>query len=86
MVQMLVSHFLADHATRARLNAPQQSSVDFKASCHCHGRPVEYAFMCSVCLSLFCEPSDACTVCATPARGKATAPVAVTNHSGNGHI
>ncbi|RYG68505.1 hypothetical protein EON64_05030 [archaeon] len=43
--------------------------VDFKASCHCHKKPVEFAFMCSVCLTLLCDtPSDSCPVCETPVR------------------
>jgi transcription initiation factor TFIIH subunit 3 len=48
-----------------------QKSVDFKASCHCHQRPVEFAYMCSVCLTLTCQPADLCEVCHTPARGAA---------------
>jgi transcription initiation factor TFIIH subunit 3 len=42
--------------------------VDFKAACHCHQKPVEFAFMCSVCLTLTCQAADRCEVCATEAR------------------
>eukprot|EP01032_Pedospumella_encystans_P012539 gene12539-14501_t len=69
LLQLLTTHFLADVSTRAHLATPQQKSVDFKASCHCHKRPVEFAFMCSVCLTLTCQVGDSCVVCGTTARG-----------------
>lgn len=47
----------------------QQTSVDFKASCYCCRKPVEFAYMCSVCLTLLCDmPGRACPVCETPVR------------------
>ena len=46
-----------------------QKTVDFRASCFCHRRPVEFAFMCSVCLALTCElPESSCATCGTPRR------------------
>lgn len=46
-----------------------QKLVDFRASCFCHRRPVEFAFMCSVCLALTCElPEVSCSTCSTLAR------------------
>mmetsp|Transcript_30671 Transcript_30671/g.69549 ORF Transcript_30671/g.69549 Transcript_30671/m.69549 type:complete len:281 (+) Transcript_30671:94-936(+) len=72
LLQILHAYFLADNATRAQFVLPQQKSVDFKASCHCHKEPVEFAYMCSVCLTLYCErskPTDRCSVCGTESRG-----------------
>ena len=44
-----------------------QSSVDFRASCFCHQKAVDFAFMCSVCLSLTCDTNSVCLTCGTPA-------------------
>eukprot|EP01039_Chlorochromonas_danica_P007270 gene7270-8043_t len=69
LAAMLTTYFLADRKTRQLLSNPSQKMVDFKASCHCHQKPVEFAHMCSVCLSLLCTvPSDMCPVCETPLR------------------
>jgi transcription initiation factor TFIIH subunit 3 len=69
-LQMLCTYFLADSSVREMFNQPVQKSVDFKASCFCHKTPVEYAFMCSVCLTLLCNEVDVCPVCSTPMRSK----------------
>lgn len=47
-----------------------QSTVDFRASCFCHGQPVEFANMCSVCLALTCsiESGEECATCGTKAK------------------
>lgn len=71
MLQVLNFNFLSNKSTRKLLNLPLQDAVDFKASCHNHKKPVEYAFMCSVCLALTCsecEETPACTVCGTTFR------------------
>ena len=39
---------------------PAARGVDFRASCFCHKRPVSVGFVCSVCLSIFCERRAAC--------------------------
>lgn len=64
-LQLLHMHFLCDKNSRALLNQPVQKSIDFKANCFCHKRPVEFAHMCSVCLTLTCETADRCIVCDT---------------------
>ena len=57
-------------ATRGILQNPIQRVVDFRASCVCHKTPVEFAYMCSVCLALFCDEGTSCAVCGTMARSK----------------
>jgi len=49
------------------LNTPRADSVDFRTGCFCHRRIVDKGFVCSVCLSIFCEvPEDAtCLMCGT---------------------
>lgn len=73
-LQLLLTHCLPCPAARRVLRSPLQSSVDFRASCCCHGRPADFTFLCSVCLSLFCPPGagaaqlDKCEVCGTKIR------------------
>ncbi|KAH8899694.1 putative transcription factor [Thozetella sp. PMI_491] len=49
------------------LVAPSADSVDFRAACFCHRKVVDTGFVCSICLSIFCEvPQDAeCLTCGT---------------------
>lgn len=61
----LIMSFLADSATREGLCLPRQSRVDFRATCACHQALQDRAFVCSVCLSAFCEPANECDVCGT---------------------
>ncbi|KAI1506664.1 TFIIH subunit Tfb4/p34 [Biscogniauxia marginata] len=67
LLSFLMFGFLADADARAALVAPTQDSVDFRAACFCHRDVVDTGFVCSVCLSIFCEPPpDAeCLTCGT---------------------
>ncbi|KAL1879989.1 hypothetical protein VTK73DRAFT_6379 [Phialemonium thermophilum] len=38
------------------LVSPSADLVDFRAACFCHRNVVDTGFVCSVCLSIFCEP------------------------------
>eukprot|EP00300_Choanocystis_sp_HF-7_P015872 c19207_g2_i1.p1 GENE.c19207_g2_i1~~c19207_g2_i1.p1 ORF type:complete len:354 (+),score=59.52 c19207_g2_i1:38-1063(+) len=59
----LMSLFLSSTACRAYLNKPSDEVVDFKAACFCHKRGISTAFVCSVCLSIFCEFLPICSTC-----------------------
>ena len=37
-----------------------------QAVCFCHQKIVDQAYICSICLSIFCAPSDVCATCKTP--------------------
>ena len=64
--QHLVMAFLPSVADRAALRMPGTSTVDMSANCFCHSKPVkETAWVCSVCLSIFCEPAAKCPACGT---------------------
>ena len=63
----IYSHNLS-HMLRCFVCVFLQTEVDFRASCFCHKRQIEEAYMCSVCLSVFCEPLDRCSTCDTPTR------------------
>mmetsp|Transcript_8198 Transcript_8198/g.20720 ORF Transcript_8198/g.20720 Transcript_8198/m.20720 type:complete len:312 (+) Transcript_8198:269-1204(+) len=63
LVQHLLSVSSADQYSRRFLQLPNQRGVDFRASCFCHKRPVDTGFVCSVCLSIFCEDRVLCPTC-----------------------
>ena len=51
------------------LVTPSAETVDFRAACFCHRRVVDTGFVCSICLSIFCEVPDnngECLTCGTP--------------------
>ncbi|KAK6906428.1 hypothetical protein I203_100413 [Kwoniella mangroviensis CBS 8507] len=44
---------------------PPQDAVGFRAVCFCHHKTLDVGFVCSVCLSIFCEPRPVCLMCKT---------------------
>ena len=70
LTQLLLTHCLLSNRLRSVLVLPIQKNIDFRASCFCHQQPVEFAYMCSVCLALTCEV-DASLTCATCGSKKA---------------
>jgi transcription initiation factor TFIIH subunit 3 len=48
-----------------QLISPSTASVDFRAACFCHRRVIDSGFVCSICLSIFCEvpPGAECLTC-----------------------
>lgn len=69
LLQYLMLAFLPDQRARQHLVMPgaDSSSVDFRAACFCHRRIVDIGWVCSVCLSIFCEvpPEQTCLTCGT---------------------
>ena len=71
ILQTLMLGFLPDPTARQNLILPAQASgsgaggVDFRAACFCHRRIVDLGFVCSICLSIFCEPmaDGTCLTC-----------------------
>jgi transcription initiation factor TFIIH subunit 3 len=49
------------------LVTPSADAVDFRAACFCHRNVVDTGFVCSICLSIFCEvpPGGGCLTCGT---------------------
>ena len=70
MLQHLLMSFLPSQSCRKYLRQRRQESVDFRAACFCHRRIIEIAYVCSVCLSVFCEFSPVCATCGTRAAPK----------------
>ncbi|KAK7921679.1 TFIIH subunit Tfb4/p34 [Apiospora marii] len=67
LLTYLMLGFLPDAEARAHLLQATQDRVDFRAACFCHRDVVDTGFVCSVCLSIFCEPpaDGGCLTCGT---------------------
>ncbi|KAJ2823007.1 RNA polymerase II transcription factor B subunit 4 [Coemansia erecta] len=65
LLQTLMFTCLPDHYTRGILNAPGNEQIDFRATCFCHKRVVDVGYVCSVCLSIFCQTAPVCSTCET---------------------
>ncbi|KAJ5159947.1 General transcription factor IIH subunit 3 [Penicillium canariense] len=68
LLQYLMMAFLPDQRSRRHLVLPTRIDVDFRAACFCHRRVVDIGYVCSICLSIFCEPppGNECLTCGTP--------------------
>ncbi|KAJ6784507.1 hypothetical protein PWT90_03672 [Aphanocladium album] len=67
LLTYLMFGMIADTEARESLVTPTHDTVDFRAACFCHGNVVDTGFVCSICLSIFCElPDNAeCFTCGT---------------------
>lgn len=82
MLQYLLSHFSMDAASRAFLRSA--SSNDGKVPCFCHRRCINLGYVCSVCLSIFCEKMEKCRTCGTVYAVKAAGGAAPAAAAGGG--
>ena len=65
LLQYLMSMYLSDQQSRKHLILGQHHDVDFRAACFCHKRIVDIGYVCSVCLSIYCQVYSSCMVCST---------------------
>ncbi|KAF9010522.1 transcription factor Tfb4-domain-containing protein [Cyathus striatus] len=65
LLQYLIMSFLPPPSVRQTLAVPTQDKVDFRAACFCHKNIVDVGYVCSVCLSIFCQPVPVCSTCRT---------------------
>uniref|UniRef100_A0A8B9T4Y2 General transcription factor IIH subunit 3 n=1 Tax=Anas platyrhynchos TaxID=8839 RepID=A0A8B9T4Y2_ANAPL len=65
LLQYLLWVFLPDQEQRAQLVLPPPIHVDYRAACFCHRNLIEIGYVCSVCLSIFCNFSPICSTCET---------------------
>lgn len=65
LVHHLLQVFLPDPDLRKPLGIAWHNSVDFSASCFCHKKRINIAFVCPICLSIFCGPVEKCLTCGT---------------------
>lgn len=73
LYEHMVSLYLPEPALRSLLLLPPQHSVDLRASCFCHKRPLELGWICSVCLSIWCKQSSSCAICGLEATASTAA-------------
>lgn len=65
-LQYLMFAYLPDQTARNHLIQPGEGEgVDFRAACFCHRKIVDIGYVCSICLSIFCEPlaDSTCLTC-----------------------
>ncbi|KAI9713469.1 MAG: RNA polymerase II transcription factor B subunit 4 [Bogoriella megaspora] len=80
LLPTLLTLFLPDQTARRALLMPSAAStstsgtaINFQAACFCHQRTVTVGYVCSICLSIFCEECDVvregvCWTCGTKLR------------------
>jgi len=70
ILQTLFLAYLPSGASREMLLMPTMQGVDFRAACFCHQKTVDIGYVCSICLSIFCEPpaDKECLTCGAPLR------------------
>ncbi|XP_048582166.1 general transcription factor IIH subunit 3 [Nematostella vectensis] len=65
LLQYLMWLYLPDFSTRAMMVLPSSTQIDYRAACFCHKKLVDVGFVCSVCLSIYCNPIPICRTCQT---------------------
>ncbi|KDQ57833.1 hypothetical protein JAAARDRAFT_130607 [Jaapia argillacea MUCL 33604] len=65
LLQYLIMSNLPPPPLRLLLSVPTQDKIDFRAACFCHKNIIDVGFVCSVCLSIFCQPIPVCSTCRT---------------------
>uniref|UniRef100_UPI00358DDE2B general transcription factor IIH subunit 3 isoform X1 n=1 Tax=Myxine glutinosa TaxID=7769 RepID=UPI00358DDE2B len=65
LLQYLQWVFLSEPDVRRRLLLPRPSRSDVRPACFCHRQLLDIAYVCSVCLSIFCTFSPICSTCET---------------------
>jgi transcription initiation factor TFIIH subunit 3 len=66
LLQYLMFAYLPDQTARNHLIVPGEGEgVDFRAACFCHKKVVDIGYVCSICLSIFCQPlpDGECLLC-----------------------
>ncbi|KAI9152544.1 RNA polymerase II transcription factor B subunit 4 [Blastocladiella emersonii ATCC 22665] len=64
-IQHMLFTFLPPPELRDTLILPASTHVDFHAACFCHRNMVTEGFVCSVCLSIYCQYQPSCDTCKT---------------------
>lgn len=71
MLTYLLTSLLPAPSSRLHLITPTRVDVDFRAACFCHRNVISLGFVCSICLSIFCDQSleilstEGCITCGT---------------------
>ncbi|RHZ76478.1 hypothetical protein Glove_197g60 [Diversispora epigaea] len=62
-LHFLMKTFLPDRFVRRHLCLPGDEKVDFGAACFCHKKTINIGYVCSVCLSIYCQQLEECSTC-----------------------
>ncbi|XP_003740668.1 general transcription factor IIH subunit 3 [Galendromus occidentalis] len=65
LLEYLLWVFLPPKSLRAKLVLPKPDVVDYRTACFCHRNLIEVGYVCSVCLSIFCQFAPICSTCQT---------------------
>ncbi|KRZ50974.1 General transcription factor IIH subunit 3 [Trichinella nativa] len=61
----LMVHYLPNADLRNMFQIPKTKVIDYRPICSCHHNLVECAWVCSACLSVFCNFQPICSTCQT---------------------
>jgi len=65
LLQYMLWMFLPDVNLREKLELPISLQIDYRAACFCHRQLVDVGFVCSICLSIYCQFMPKCLTCQT---------------------
>ena len=65
LLELMLWIYLPNQNIRHKLKLPSNIEIDYRAACFCHKRLVEIGFVCSVCLSIYCQFMPKCSTCQT---------------------
>ena len=65
LLELMLWIYLPDQSIRHKLQLPLNVEIDYRAACFCHRKLVEIGFVCSVCLSIYCQFMPKCSTCQT---------------------
>lgn len=65
LLELMLWIYLPDQNMRHKLQLPSNVEIDYRAACFCHKKLVEIGFVCSVCLSIYCQFIPKCSTCQT---------------------
>lgn len=68
LLEYLLWMFLPEPDLRSKLNLPASVQIDYRAACFCHKRLLDIGFVCSICLSIYCQFVPKCATCQTKFR------------------
>lgn len=65
ILMQLMTQFLPSAILRKHMPSIEKRTVDLKATCFCHQKHREIAFVCPVCLAIYCKRTRSCPMCST---------------------
>lgn len=69
LLQYFIMLLLPDARTRSDMLLPPQHDVNLRAHCFCHKEHKSVAWLCYVCLSIWCKAEPVCPTCGTKTGG-----------------